>query len=335
MAKEDWELNHVGLVVRNYNVPLGYYQTTGLGVSVGPQIVTHDFAELPGEPKPAFFNFEKVGRLNGGSGPGKPLPPEPALPDDAKRDTYGFMDKDCQVGDLLFEILQMKDIPFEGITHLCYNVRDPEKETNKLIDKGCEIVLSFNKGDTILENYMDTRKYGNVIISFRPLVAKYEKAWAAHNRAHPMVSDWKFYGFGIGVRDLDKTVAYYQHLNVGEFKSENRLESGDLKPIGDADTASVAAVSARVQTAQIGPVAFEFIQPLEGEAIYQASLDSRGEGICDIAFKVNDLEAEMAKLAARNIEIALSGKPSEGPAFAYFDTREGSGNIMIRLIQKE
>ena len=72
---EDWELNHVGLVVRDVDVPLGYYQTTGLGVSVGPQIVTMDFAELPGDPQPPFSYFKKVGRLNGGSGPGKPLPP--------------------------------------------------------------------------------------------------------------------------------------------------------------------------------------------------------------------------------------------------------------------
>ena len=43
MLNDDWKLNHVGLVVRDYHVPTGYYQSTGMGVSVGPQIVTKDF----------------------------------------------------------------------------------------------------------------------------------------------------------------------------------------------------------------------------------------------------------------------------------------------------
>ena len=30
-------LNDVGLVVRDSDMPLGYYQSTGMGVSVGPQ----------------------------------------------------------------------------------------------------------------------------------------------------------------------------------------------------------------------------------------------------------------------------------------------------------
>ena len=82
-------------------------------------------------------------------------------------------------------------------------------------------------------------------------------------------------------------------------------------------------------------MAFEFVQPLEGEAIYKASLDSRGEGVSDIFFTVDDLEEETAKLAGRGVQVALSGEPQTGPAFAYFDTRESSGNIIVRLIQKE
>jgi hypothetical protein len=64
-------------------------------------------------------------------------------------------------------------------------------------------------------------------------------------------------------------------------------------------------------------------------------LDSRGEGVVDIAFTVEDLEKEAATLIYRGIPAVLSGKPKNGPAFAYFDTRKNSGNIMIRLIQRE
>jgi len=82
-------------------------------------------------------------------------------------------------------------------------------------------------------------------------------------------------------------------------------------------------------------VAFEFIQPIEGNSIYQESLDSRGEGVADIAFTVANLEKEAAEMIYRGMPIILSGKPKNGPAFACFDTRKNSGNIMIRLIQRE
>ena len=34
---EDWELNHVGLMVTSRNKVLRYFQSIGVGVSVGPQ----------------------------------------------------------------------------------------------------------------------------------------------------------------------------------------------------------------------------------------------------------------------------------------------------------
>ena len=334
MLRDDWKLNHVGLVVRDWNIPIGYYQSTGMGVSVGPQIVTRDFQELNAGPSNAFFN-DKVPRINGGSGPGKAKDREPQPAGKRRRSTYTFMDKDCQVGDLLFEVIRDRTIPFEGITHLCYNVPDPEAETAKLTEKGCGIVLSFTQGETILENYVDTRQYGHVIISFRPPVERWERAWTAHNLSHPMVSGWKFQGLGVAVRDLDKTVDYYESLDVATFQAEELLDSESVEAIGGAEAGVDSGVKARTRSALIGPVAFEFIQPLEGEAIFGASLDSRGEGVCNTTFTVANLEEEIGKLTQRGVRIAFSGKPKTGPAFAYFDTRESSGNIMVRLIQAE
>lgn len=332
--KDDWRLNHVGLVVRDWNVPMGYYQSTGMGVSVGPQIVTRDFAELNAGPSNNFFNRE-IPRINGGSGPGRPSEREAEPPTERRPSTYTFMDKDCQVGDLLFEIIRDRTIPFEGITHLCYNVPDPKAETAELIDRGCQIVLSFNQGETVLENYVDTREYGHVIISFRPLVQRWEKAWTAHNLSHPMVSDWKFLGLGIAVRDLDKTVEYYESLDVAAFQPEGSLDSDSVEAIEGTDTAADSVIKTRTRSALIGPVAFEFVQPLEGEAIFGESLDSRGEGVCNIAFTVENLEEEIGKLTRRGVGVAFSGKPETGPAIAYFDTRESSGGIMVKLLQAE
>lgn len=327
MMKDDWKLNHVGLVVRDWENAMGYYQTTGMGITVGPQIVALDFQEQASGPTKFFLN-DKVARISGGSGPGTAPGPDPSVP--RKSSTYKFMDKNCQVGNLLLEVLRDRSIPFEGVTHLCFNVPDVKKETDKLLEKGCEIVLSFTQGDFIAENYIDTREFGHVIVSFRPPVQKWEKKWTAHNRAHPLLSDWQFHGLGIAVRDLDKAVEYYQSLDIAEFQPEAMLDSGALAEATTPDT----AIKARTRVAQIGPVAYELVQPLEGEAIYQESLDSRGEGISDMAFTVGNLEDETAKLAGKGVQAILSGKPASGNAFAYFDTREFGGNVMIRLIQR-
>jgi catechol 2,3-dioxygenase-like lactoylglutathione lyase family enzyme len=343
MLKNDWELGHIGLVVRDWNVALGYYQTTGMGISVGPQVFGMDYQD--GEPTKFFYN-NKLPRLNGGSGQGKSQKVE-SKPEEVteemrkeieermRNDTYKFLDKDCQVGDLLLEILQDKRIPFEGITHLCYNVPDVDAETEKLLKKGCETILSFTQGDTVLENYIDTRECGHVIISFKPPVRNYEKVWTNHNHSHPMLKDWKFHGIGIGVRDLDKIVEYYELLDIADFQAETELDSSSLNPINIPGYTPKSKIKARARVGQVGPVAFEFLQPLEGATIYNESLDSRGEGITDLAFSVVNLEEESVALVNKGIPLVLSGKPENGPAFAYFDTRENSGNIMIRLIQRD
>jgi hypothetical protein len=50
-------------------------------------------------------------------------------------------------------------------------------------------------------------------------------------------------------------------------------------------------------------------------------------------FTINDLEEETAKLTEKGVSIACSGSPQDSGAFAYFDTRERGGDIMIRLVQ--
>ncbi|MHA2339953.1 MAG: hypothetical protein ACXACX_21850, partial [Candidatus Hodarchaeales archaeon] len=92
---------------------------------------------------------------------------------------------------------------------------------------------------------------------------------------------------------------------------------------------------ARVRIGHVGPVAFEFIQPLEGTSIYHESLDSRGEGVAEMTFTVIDLEKEAATMIYRGMPVVLSGKPESDPAFACFDARENNGNILIKLIQRE
>ncbi len=335
MLKNDWELGHICLVVRDWNDALHYYQNTRMGVSVGPQVMGLDYQKNPPyweeREIPKFYLNNKVPRTNGGSGPGKPMKVESKL---RRKELYKFIDKDCQVGDLLLEIGQNRNIPLEGITHVCFNVPDINAETDKLLEKGCEVMSSFTQGEIIMENHIDTRKYGNVDISFRPPLRKHEKAWMDHHRSHPNLKEWKFQGIGIGVRDLDKAVEYYESLDIIDFQSETELDSNFLDPINVSSETMELSFKTRARIGHVGPVAFEFIQPLEGISIYQESLDSRGEGVAEMAFTVADLEKEAATMIYRGMPVVLSGKPEKGPAFACFDTRKNSGNIVVKLIQR-
>ncbi|MHA2126188.1 MAG: hypothetical protein ACXABO_15485 [Promethearchaeota archaeon] len=335
MLKKDWELHHIALYVRDWNDTLNYYQNTRMGVYVGPQVMGLDYQKNPPywaeDEAVKFFKNDKVAATNGGTGPGKPIKIDATR---RRKEMYKFMDKNCQVGDLLVELGQPMNITFEGITHLCYNVPDLNAETNKLLEKGCEEMSSFRQGDLIMENHIDTRKYGNVDISFRPPIRKHEKAWMEHNRSHPIVKEWKFQGIGMCVRDLDKAVEYWEGLDIIDFHNETELSSSIIDPINMSSEIKESSFKTRTRIGHVGPVAFEFIQPLEGISIYQESLDTRGEGVTEMTFTVANLEKEAAIMKYRDIPVVLSGKPKNGPAFACFDTREYSGNIVIKLIQR-
>ena len=330
MLKKDWELHHVCLVVRDWNDALDYYQSTRMGLNVGPQAMYMDYRN--GGPAKIYVN-ENLPRSNGGSGPGKPLKVESKQ--GRRENKYTFMDKDCLVGDLLLEIGENQGIPLEGVTHVCFNVPDINAETDKLLEKGYELMWSITQGGNLLENHIDTRKYGNVDISFRPPVLKLEKAWIDHHRSYPYLKDWKFHGIGIGIRNLDKVVEYWEMLDIIDFQNEIELDGSLLDPINVSSETMELNFKARARVGQVGPMAFEFIQPLEGTSIYHESLDSRGEGVAEMAFTVADLEKEAAPMIYRGMPVVLSGKPKNGSAFACFDSRKNSGNIIIRLIQRE
>ena len=71
----------------------------------------------------------------------------------------------------------------------------------------------------------------------------------------------------------------------------------------------------------------EIIQPLEGRFVNKEFLDTVGEGVNHIAFEVDDLAAERARLEAMGFKPVY-----HSPVFAYFDTRS-QGNLMIELKQ--
>tara|TARA_Y100000746_G_C15250593_1_gene345431 strand:- start:57 stop:704 length:648 start_codon:yes stop_codon:yes gene_type:complete len=202
-----------------------------------------------------------------------------------------------------------------GINHIAFNTNNIIEDTEFLVSKGCELVFKATVNGETVENYLDTRRYGDLMISLRPPMGNWEKTWKENNLAHPLVSDWKFKGLGIAVSDIESASNYYRDLNFSETTS--LLENKSL--------------NTKYQQFNISGVSFELIEPLTKENIYQESLELRGDGVAEIIFLVDDLSSEIEKFQSKGIALMLK-QENEDLDFACFDTRE-EGNLITRLIQ--
>ena len=300
--EKDWVLSHIAVGLRELDETIDYYESTGVGI--------HTPIPVPKGPPPPDAKIPDTLNLRYGKvveGPAVGTGPGGA----ASIITF------IQIGDLQYECGKRGVVEIERSDHICFNVPDLYEESVPLVEKGCPVSFVYIKDSLIEENHIET-KVGGLKLSFRPDPdGKRSEREKARRESLP-ISNWKFRGMGIAVKDMDKLVEYYQFLDLGAFEPEV------------TDT----IVKARTRTALIGSVAYEFAQPLEGGAIYKESLDKRGEGVNDFSFIVDDLDKETAKLAEKGVEVILSGKPKTGGAFAYFDTRK-VGDMMMKLIQAE
>ena len=137
-----------------------------------------------------------------------------------------------------------------------------------------------------------------------------------------MGKSWKLHHIAVIVRDIDKAVEYYQSLGIASVGRE--VVFPEAKP------------KIRAKFVQIGSVPIEFIQPIEGESSnYKEFLDSKGEGVQHIAFAVDNLDEESAKLEGKGVSVIVKGKAPAafGSSTAHFDTRQ-VGDFAIQLIQE-
>ncbi len=101
-----------------------------------------------------------------------------------------------------------------------------------------------------------------------------------------MANDWKLHHVGIVVRDLEKSVEYYQSLGVVEKVSTLMTAEGKkAKLIG--------------RFLRIGSLNLELWEPIRGATVQQEFLDSVGEGVNHIAFTVDDYEKEYVDLVEK------------------------------------
>ena len=301
----NWILNHLGMMVTNRNATLNHFQSLGVGVSVGPQPL------LPyeeGEGELMFFQSLDGNPITNKYKTGGP---------------HNFRDGNSQIGNCQLEIYPMKPGPGmfiseylekkgSGINHIAFNTDDIERDTKFFTEKGCQLVFNVSVNGKTIENYLDTRKYGDVMISLRPTSSAWENKWKENNLNHPLTNNWNFLGVGILIKDLKNTFDYYLDLGFSEIPNPKNINYPNLQS----------------NQVKVGPIIFEFFEPSESHPIHNEILIERGEGISDLVFLVDDLEVEKNKLLNRGTSLLDSNE-----TFAIFDTRK-EGNTLIRLVSK-
>jgi 4-hydroxyphenylpyruvate dioxygenase-like putative hemolysin len=134
---------------------------------------------------------------------------------------------------------------------------------------------------------------------------------------------------GVIVRDMDQAVAFYECLGMGPFDSPK-----GAAPIFDRQMYDKPApdVKNRISTTQMGAVQLELVQPISGKSLQREFLEKHGEGVNHLAFLVDDLDGEVAKLVQKGFRVISSGRTAQS-AFAYLDTNK-VGGVVFELIQQ-
>ena len=301
---EDWILNHLGMMVTDKNAALNQFQTFGIGVSVGPQPL-QPYEEGAGE----LMYFQT-------------LVGDPITHQYKTGGPHNFRDGNSQIGDCQLEVYPMKPGPGmfiseylkkkgSGINHIAFNTPDIERDTKRFLENGCDLVFNATVNGKTIENYLDTRKHGDVMISLRPPADEWEIAWRENNKSHPLVKDWKFSGVGVVVENCELATEYF--LNLGFTVKKEIHESLDL--------------GVKFCYVTIGSLIFELLEPISNDSVYKEFFNNRGEGIADISFMVKDLALETDCLAGKGATLLVSTDDC-----SIFDTRK-EGNTMIKLLQ--
>jgi len=123
---------------------------------------------------------------------------------------------------------------------------------------------------------------------------------------------------GIAVRDLEGTLARYRALGLVPTSVE------DVPP-----------ESVRVAFLDAGGVRLELLEPLRPEGAVHRFLERRGEGLHHLAFEVEDIVAELARLGEEGFQLVDEGpRPgAHGRSVAFVHPKSLHG-VLLELVQE-
>jgi len=127
---------------------------------------------------------------------------------------------------------------------------------------------------------------------------------------------------GIAVNSLDEGVKFWKLLGlVTEGDDEINLEQG---------------VNIRFLSTQQGnPPRLELLSPTTSDTPVGKFIDTRGQGVQQLAFEVNDLQATINKLIESGIEMIdkIPNQGADGTKIAFVHPKS-TGGVLVELLEK-
>lgn len=125
---------------------------------------------------------------------------------------------------------------------------------------------------------------------------------------------------GIAVSDLDKAIKTYEKILNKKLSKTERVESE------------------KVETAffETGESKVELLGPTGPDSVIKKFVDKKGEGIHHVAFEVDDIHREMARLKGEGFTL-LNEKPKQGAdnkLVAFIHPKNNHG-VLIELCQSQ
>ena len=138
-----------------------------------------------------------------------------------------------------------------------------------------------------------------------------------------------FCQIGIVVKNIDKTVKYYQ--DVFGFGSFEIRQVAYPTATFHGETAGYRGKRAFFY---LGPIQIELIELVDGKTIHEDFLKEKGEGIHHIAFRVPSLEEAKRKAGKAGLKVTQTFSRPDGSGFAYVDS-DRVGGVIFELIQRQ
>ena len=125
---------------------------------------------------------------------------------------------------------------------------------------------------------------------------------------------------GIAVNDLNKIKEFYKKIFEIHYSYEEELRDNKVK----------------VVVFKVGESNIEYLEPLTDDSPIKKFLETRGEGIHHIAFKVNNLEEKLRILKEKGVNL-IDEKPrfgSHNKKIAFIHPKSTFG-VLIELVEGE
>ena len=127
-----------------------------------------------------------------------------------------------------------------------------------------------------------------------------------------------------------------EHIGIA-VKDIHAANDTYTKLLGSPPYKTEAVVSEAVETSffKIGESKMELLQAINADSAIAKYIDKRGEGIHHIAFAVEDIEKEIARLTAEGFQpISTAPKPGADNKLVFFFHPKSANGVLIELCQE-